>query len=81
MGVFSAIVGFAYGLFIIIRKLIYTNVPIGWSSTIAILLFMCGIILCVLGMIGEYVGRIYMCINNTPQYIVKEVAKENEELK
>ena len=81
LGVFSAIVGFAYGLFIIIRKLIYTNVPIGWSSTIAILLFMCGIILCVLGMIGEYVGRIYMCINNTPQYIVKEVAKENEELK
>lgn len=40
---------------------------------------MSGIILCVLGMIGEYVGRIYMCINNTPQYIVKEVAKENEE--
>lgn len=77
LGVFSAIVGFAYGVFIIVRKLLFSNVPIGWSSTIAILLFMSGIILCVLGMIGEYVGRIYMCINNTPQYIVKEVARES----
>lgn len=68
-----------YGIFIIIRKLVASNIPAGWSSTIAILLFMSGIILCVLGMIGEYVGRIYMCINNTPQYIVKEVARENEE--
>ena len=79
LGVFSALVGFVYGIFIIIRKLVASNIPAGWSSTIAILLFMSGIILCVLGMIGEYVGRIYMCINNTPQYIVKEVAKENEE--
>lgn len=76
---FSALVGFVYGIFIIIRKLVASNIPAGWSSTIAILLFMSGIILCVLGMIGEYVGRIYMCINNTPQYIVKEVARENEE--
>ena len=52
LGVFSAIVGFAYGVFIIVRKLLFSNVPIGWSSTIAILLFMSGIILCVLGMIG-----------------------------
>lgn len=79
LGMFSALVGFVYGIFIIIRKLVASNIPAGWSSTIAILLFMSGIILCVLGMIGEYVGRIYMCINNTPQYIVKEVARENEE--
>lgn len=71
-GVISAFAGFAYGIYIIIRKLLSDNVALGWSSTNAIILFMFGITLCVLGMIGEYLGRIYMCINSSPQYIVKE---------
>ncbi len=49
-----------------------TEVAAGWSSTISIMLFLGGIILLVLGMIGEYLGRIYMCINLSPQYVVSE---------
>lgn len=79
LGAISAILGFGYGIFIIIRKLIYTNITTGWSSTIAIILFMSGMILCVLGMIGEYIGRIYMCINNMPQYAIKEITQSEEE--
>ena len=37
------------------------------------MLIMGGVILLVLGMIGEYIGRIYMCVNATPQFLVKEV--------
>lgn len=78
LGVISATCGFIYGIFIIIRKLFDPGIVAGWSSTVAILLFMLGLVLCVLGMIGEYVGRIYMCINNTPQYVIKECVGYNE---
>ncbi len=75
LGIFSAICGFIYGIVIVIQRLVVHNVVAGWSSLAALLLFMFGIVLCVLGMIGEYIGRIYMCINNTPQYVIKEISK------
>lgn len=76
LGFGSAFTGFIYGLVIIMQKLLKVNVFAGWSSIMALILIIGGIILCVLGMIGEYVGRIYMCINNTPQYVVKEIVKK-----
>ena len=36
------------------------------------MLFVSGLIMLMLGMIGEYIGRIYICINNSPQYVIKE---------
>lgn len=80
-GIVSAFIGFIYGIFIVIRKLLSSNIVAGWSSTVAIMLFMFGITLCVLGMIGEYLGRIYICINNSPQYIVKEIVQSEKENK
>lgn len=51
----------------------------GWASTISVICFFSGIILICLGMIGEYVGRIFMCINNTPQYVIREVIDKRED--
>ena len=73
IGTFSALLGFLFGIFVVVRKIIMPQIVAGWSSAVAIFMFMSGIMLCVLGMIGEYVGRIYMCINNTPQYVIKEI--------
>lgn len=64
--------GFLFGLFTIIRKLLNVNVQAGWSSIISLILIIGGVIILFLGMIGEYIGRIYMCINETPQYVIKE---------
>lgn len=75
-GVFSAAMGFLYLLVIIIRYFVWHNAPQGWSSTVALILLLGGIVLLVLGMIGEYIGRIYMCINMTPQYLIKEVVQK-----
>lgn len=73
IGFISALIGMLYGLYLVIRKLIMpASITAGWSSTVAIVLLMSGIILCVLGVIGEYLGRIYMCINNAPQYIIRD---------
>jgi undecaprenyl-phosphate 4-deoxy-4-formamido-L-arabinose transferase len=45
----------------------------GWSTIIALILIIGGCILMMLGLIGEYIGRIYICINDFPQYVIKEV--------
>ncbi len=72
-GVFVAILGFMYAVYTIIAKIIDPNRVIGWSSIIAILLILGGFILIVLGMVGEYIGRIYISLNNSPQYVIRTV--------
>lgn len=78
-GVVVAIIGFISIIYTIINKIANPNVPLGWSSTMAVLLILGGLILGVLGMIGEYIGRIYICINNSPQYVIKEIIKNESE--
>lgn len=77
LGVFFAIVGFVYAIVIIVQKCLGIIGVAGWSSIISLLLIIGGCILMMLGMIGEYVGRIYICINNSPQYVVRDVVGKN----
>ena len=72
LGAFSAVAGFIYAIFLFINKFINGSVPIGWTSIIVIILIIGGVILFVLGLIGEYIGRIYISLNNAPQYVVRE---------
>lgn len=69
--VFSGL-GFVYGAAVVVRKIYSPVVTAGWSSVMAVILFLGGIILFVLGLIGEYIGRIYMSINQMPQYVVRK---------
>lgn len=77
LGVFFAVVGFVYALVIIVQKCLGIIGVAGWSSIIALMLIIGGCVLMMLGLIGEYVGRIYICINNSPQYVIKETTKKN----
>lgn len=77
LGVFFAIVGFIYAIVIIVEKCLGIIGVAGWSSIISLMLIIGGCILMMLGMIGEYVGRIYICINNSPQYVVRDVVGKN----
>ncbi len=88
IGFFTALAGFAYGIHIIIHKVfIHPEIAQGYSSLMAALLFIGGIIMVMLGLIGEYVGRIYICINNSPQFVIKEkynikdIGTNNEKIK
>lgn len=72
LGTLIAAAGFFWGAYIVLRKLLGSPVEAGWSSLIATILFLDGVILFVLGIIGEYIGRIYMTLNQTPQYIIRE---------
>lgn len=72
LGIIMAVIGFISAIVVVIRKLIGIDVLAGWSSLVAIMLFIGGMILISLGLIGEYIGRIYISINNAPQYVIKE---------
>lgn len=77
-GIICSILGFLFGGFVIIRKLIVPSIAAGYSSLIAVLLFIGGIIMIMLGLLGEYVGRIYMTISGAPQYYVREIINSPE---
>ena len=66
-----ALMGFIYALCLIVRTLIYgTDVP-GYASTMVVTLFLGGLILFSLGVIGEYLGRIFEEIKSRPLYIIR----------
>jgi dolichol-phosphate mannosyltransferase len=67
-----AALAFIGGLLVIYDKLVYGIAIVGWASTIVIIAFLGGVILSTLGMIGEYVSRIYEEVKNRPLYVVKE---------
>ncbi len=71
-GCLFAMFGFIFGIRVIIRKLLNPGITVGYSSMTAILLFSSGLIMIMLGIIGEYIGRIYICINDSPQYVIRE---------
>lgn len=75
-----AFLGFCYGIFIVIRRLTDSTIQLGWSSIVASLLFIGGLILITLGLIGEYIGRIYICINNAPQYTIRETTDSKDSI-
>ena len=72
LGMITALTGFAYACYLIIQRIIHDTVPAGYTSIAAILLLVSGITMILLGIVGEYIGRIYLNINKIPQYIVRE---------
>ena len=72
------IMAFILAVIIGINKINNPDVPIGWSSTIIVLLMIGSSITFILGLIGEYVGRIYISINNNPQYVIRQVIMKNK---
>ncbi len=76
IGAICAFLGFAYGIYTIIKKFISPAVPLGFSSMMSALMFIGGMLMLMLGLIGEYIGRIYVCMNNSPQYVVRETVNE-----
>lgn len=72
MGTVFSLVGFIFAVAVVIQKLIlWDAVDAGWSSIVSIVLLLDGILMIMVGLVGEYVGRMYMTMNKSPQYIIK----------
>lgn len=72
IGATCAGLGFLYGAYTILKRLLIPDVPMGFSSTMSAIVFFGGMIMVMLGLIGEYIGRIYISLNNSPQYVIRE---------
>jgi hypothetical protein len=71
-GMISSVVFFLISLYFIYRKIVH-NVPLGYTSLIVAILFSTSLILLSLGVIGEYLSRIYMVQNKKPIFSVKKI--------
>jgi len=71
LGFVSASAGFALALWAVVTKLVDIPSPRGWASTVAIVLFVGGVQLVMLGVVGEYLGRVYDEVRKRPLYVVR----------
>lgn len=73
LGALLAVIGFVIIVVLAIIKLTSDNIALGWTSLIATNILVGGLILLVLGVIGEYIGRIYISLNQSPQYVIRTI--------
>ena len=72
-GIGCAGLGFLYGVYTVIKKLVVPDVPIGFSALMSAIMFIGGMLMLMLGLIGEYIGRMYICMNHAPQFVVRQI--------
>lgn len=78
VGAFSCVAAVIAMLFIIVRALIFGDPTSGWPSMVTIILFIGGVQLLCIGIIGKYIGKIFMETKKRPVYIVKETESRND---
>ncbi len=73
LGILIALLGLAFGIFLLIRRLFIGPEVEGVFTLFAILFVFIGIQLLAMGLIGEYIGRIYSEVRNRPRYVIKKI--------
>ena len=72
LGILVFMISLAFIAFIVVRRLVWGDPVAGWASTVSIILFCSGIQLFTIGILGQYVARIYTEVKHRPHYIIKE---------
>lgn len=76
-GFLFSLIGLVLAVAVIIRKILHPVIALGWPSMMAAICFFSGVNLMFLGLIGEYIGRIFMSISNNPQFVVRRVNRHD----
>jgi undecaprenyl-phosphate 4-deoxy-4-formamido-L-arabinose transferase len=80
LGILVGTLGILFGIVTIVRKIIDPTINAGYSSMMAVILILFGILFAVLGVFGEYIGQTYIALNRAPQYVIREkINLEKEE--
>ena len=78
MGLFFSLLSILGAIYIILKKILVPSSVIGWYSTMVTICFFSGLIMLFLGLIGEYLGRMYQGQSNHPQYVVRRIYQNAE---
>ena len=73
VGLFTAFAAFLFGLYVFGKAIVYGDPVRGYPTLLLVILFLGGVQLMALGMIGEYLGRLYMEAKQRPLYLVDEL--------
>ncbi|MBQ6589084.1 MAG: glycosyltransferase family 2 protein [Butyrivibrio sp.] len=73
-----AAIGFIYGIYTVVKKFVNPAVPVGFSALMSAVIFIGGMLMLMLGMIGEYLGRVYISQNKNPQYVIRETTEDGK---
>ena len=76
LGVAASGIGVILGIDVVVERLLRPGVPVGWASIPVAVLVFAGVQLIMLGLIGEYLGRLFLTENQTPQFVVREVVEK-----
>lgn len=71
--------GLLGAIIVLLRKLLIPTTAMGWSSVMVAIFFFSGIIMLFLGIIGEYIGRMFLGMNHQPQYVIRQIHSQNNE--
>ena len=77
VGMLTALGAFLYGMFIVLETILYGNPVAGYPSLLVVVLFLGGIQLMALGVIGEYLGRMFDETKGRPLYLIKDYKSPN----
>ncbi len=72
-------VGLLGFLFVLIEALVKRDLPAGWASMMSAVALLAGVQLLILGVMGEYLGRMFLTANQKPQYVVREVISRDDD--
>ena len=75
-GFLFAFLGFLYGIYTVIKKFVYPVAPMGFAALMSAVMFIGGMLMLMLGMVGEYIGRLYISQNKNPQYVIRETTRD-----
>lgn len=73
LGMVFSMLGLIGTIVVIVRKIMNPAMMMGWASLMAAIFFFSGLILFSLGLIGEYIGRMFLGMGNNPQFVVREI--------
>ncbi len=77
IGILFCLLSFVAIIFIIVRTLVNGDPTAGWPSLVCIIVFVSGVQLFSIGIIGQYLSKTYLEVKNRPIYIIKETEKDN----
>jgi undecaprenyl-phosphate 4-deoxy-4-formamido-L-arabinose transferase len=73
-GLVLSVIG-AMGIVLTVIEALFISMPAGWASLFVAVLLLSGVQLMILGIVGEYLGRLYLTANKRPQSVVKMVMR------
>lgn len=76
-GMFMTVIAFIMLIFIVVRRLVFGDPVAGWASLICVIVFIGGIQLFCIGIMGQYIAKTYMETKKRPHYIVSESNRED----